>query len=405
MLARLTGLTVASVIALAAPAFAEERYLALGDSYASGTGTREYRLGEQCERSHHGYPSLVAARRPALDLVLAACGGATSSDVRTKQVGRRNAATRWVTITIGGNDIGFSSALRKCGEPRSADACRIRIRQAKHRITEQHHLASDLDAVYKTIRERAPAATIIVIGYPRLFTSEDCNAATFFSPAELIALNSTASLLRDKIRERVAAAGPGFVFVDAIAAFGDHAVCSKEPWLNGLSDPTGESFHPNRAGHLRGYAPLVLEAMKQPQASPAPPARPPLGPPPPRPAPSPSTVSDRFSNDARLPAASEAFLRSADGRYRFVMQRDGNLVLYGPSGRALWASDTRGRGSDHVRMQGDGNLVIYDGNDRPLWQSNTPGNPNAFLIVQNDGNVVVYSGARAIWATGTNGQV
>ena len=381
MFSRVCSVAGLLVVLLTAPAVAAERYVAMGDSYSSGTGTREYRLGEQCERSRFGYPTLVTAARPGLELVLAACGGATTSDVRNKQVPRLDAATRWVTITAGGNDVGFSSAIRKCAEPRSGGSCTNKIKRAERLITEREHLPSDLDSLYREIRLRAPAATVIVVGYPRLFTTEDCNAATFFSRGELNRLNRTADVLRDTIRERVAAAGRGFVFADAIPPFEGHAVCSRRAWLNGLSKPTGESYHPNRNGHAQGYAPLVLDAMAK----------------------APPPVSDRLSNDARLRAADDAFLLSADGRYKFVMQRDGNLVLYGPSG-ALWASNTVGRGSDHVRMQSDGNLVMYDAGERPLWQSNTPGNPNAYLVVQNDGNVVIYSGTRALWSTGTAGR-
>lgn len=110
-----------------------------------------------------------------------------------------------------------------------------------------------------------------------------------------------------------------------------------------------------------------------------------------------------MSGDARLVAANNEYLQSADGRYRFVMQADGNLVLYAPSG-AIWSSNTHGSGANHLRMQGDGNLVIYNHADRPVWQSGTPRHYNAFLVVQNDGNVVIYNDGRAIWATGTGGR-
>ncbi len=71
-------------------------------------------------------------------------------------------------------------------------------------------------------------------------------------------------------------------------------------------------------------------------------------------------------------------LKSGDGKYRAVMQPDGNFVLYG--GRATWASNTMGRG-DRVVMQDDGNLVIYDGN-HATWASNTmmPGNHNILIM-------------------------
>jgi len=49
----------------------------------------------------------------------------------------------------------------------------------------------------------------------------------------------------------------GFVFEDAIPPFTGHAICSSSEWLNGLSNPTSESYHPNTNGHKLGYEPLV----------------------------------------------------------------------------------------------------------------------------------------------------
>lgn len=122
------------------------------------------------------------------------------------------------------------------------------------------------------------------------------------------------------------------------------------------------------------------------------------------PAPPPTGPSDRLSNDGRLVAASSDFLRSADGRYRFVMQSDSNLVLYGPSGPAIWSTNTVGRGANHLRMQGDGNLVIYNGANAAIWATNTPRHYSSYLVVQNDGNVVIYDGSTPIWSTNTAGR-
>ena len=99
-------------------------------------------------------------------------------------------------------------------------------------------------------------------------------------------------------------------------------------------------------------------------------------------------------------------VRSSDGRYRFVMQNDGNLVLYGPSGRALWATSFRTgswRSQEYVIFQADGNLVTYGGG-RAIWSSGTPGS-GARFVVQNDGNLVIYNGSnRAVWSSGTAGR-
>lgn len=95
-------------------------------------------------------------------------------------------------------------------------------------------------------------------------------------------------------------------------------------------------------------------------------------------------------------------LTSANGRYRFIYQGDGNLVLY-DGGAAPWASGTNGRGTGVCIMQGDGNLVIYVRGGRPIWASGTNGHPGSHLIVQNDRNVVIYQpNGSPIWASNTN---
>lgn len=96
-------------------------------------------------------------------------------------------------------------------------------------------------------------------------------------------------------------------------------------------------------------------------------------------------------------------IRSADGRFEFIYQVDGNLVHYRlADGKALWASDTHGRPGARCVLQDDGNLVIYDAAERPLWAANTHGNPGARLAVQDDGNVVIYHvDGRPLWSTDT----
>ncbi|MFC1636120.1 lectin [Planctomycetota bacterium] len=97
---------------------------------------------------------------------------------------------------------------------------------------------------------------------------------------------------------------------------------------------------------------------------------------------------------------SEVF--SPNGKYRFVLQADGNLVLYRTTnGQAMWASNTNGQAVRNAIMQGDGNFVIY-GFPAPIWASNTVGHPGSFLVVQNDGNVVIYQPNSPKWSTGTN---
>ena len=92
---------------------------------------------------------------------------------------------------------------------------------------------------------------------------------------------------------------------------------------------------------------------------------------------------------------------SCDGRYELKMQKDGNLVWYGPHG-ALWASHTDGKPGYVADMQGDGNFVVYTAAHKPLWAAGTWGHDGAHLALQNDGNLVVYGpGGKALWASHT----
>ena len=98
-----------------------------------------------------------------------------------------------------------------------------------------------------------------MLGYPRLFKGVDCNAGTFFSTTEMSRMNGIADLLASVTRERATA--HSFTFKDAIPGFTGHAICSESEWLNGLSNPIEESFHPNRTGHRSGYEPLVRSVI------------------------------------------------------------------------------------------------------------------------------------------------
>jgi len=142
--------------------------------------------------------------------------------------------------------------ITDCAKPWWAANCGDRVDDAEDFINAT--LPGRLDTVYQQVRSRAPNARVVVVGYPRLFMGEDCNAGTWFSPGEQRDLNATADLLDSVTKAR--AASHGFAFVDPSAAFSGHAVCDDAEWVNGLSSPVGESYHPNRAGQV-GYADLV----------------------------------------------------------------------------------------------------------------------------------------------------
>jgi lysophospholipase L1-like esterase len=258
-IAGVTALTGGAVaLALGAPANAAgTSYVALGDSYSSGTGTRTYISdGTSCQRSVYAYPSLDAAAL-SLSLNFRACSGATVADVTNTQLSALTGTTAYVTISVGGNDAGFASVLTTCAQPSWLSNCYGAIDKANSFINTT--LPGRLTTLYSAIKAKAPAARVIVVGYPRIFNGEDCNLLTWFSPTEESRLNATADLLNSKTQ--AAAAAAGFQFANPTSRFIGHAVCDDVEWLNGLSSPVSESYHPNRAGHRDGYAVVTKPAF------------------------------------------------------------------------------------------------------------------------------------------------
>jgi lysophospholipase L1-like esterase len=252
------SLVLAAALLAAPPASAAPpTYVALGDSYSSGTGTGSYLDdGTECKRSTYAYPSLIAASR-GYALNFRACSGAAIQDVTNTQLGAVTAATNYVTISVGGNDAGFADVLTECATPWWAGDCHGAIDDAQAYINTT--LPGRLSTLYASIRAKAPDAEVVVVGYPRIFMGEDCNAGTWFSPEEQTRLNQTADLLNS--RTRAAADARGFTFADPTGRFIGHAVCDDPEWINGLSWPIDESYHPNRAGQASGYTPTVSSVL------------------------------------------------------------------------------------------------------------------------------------------------
>ena len=181
--------------------------------------------------------------------------------------------TSLVTLTIGGNDIGFADFLETCAFSINCDTpandAMIRQRAAD--------LSPKLSKIYATIRAKAPNARILVLGYPGLFPAtpkeQACGKLVLFTGEQNFLRRMTA-LLNSTIS--AAANSSGVTFVDVASSFVGHEVCgSKGEWINGASfttkvfDPiTGkfkkrlddESFHPNREGQ-QGYAAAAQKAI------------------------------------------------------------------------------------------------------------------------------------------------
>lgn len=251
-----------------------ERWLALGDSYSSGEGV----LGAvgPCQRSPAAYAPVAAEALADVELVAVACTGGRIRDLDS-QIAEGLAALDGarpdlVTLTIGGNDAGFSTVLFRCISS-GIGPCAIDQAGISAGIDR---LEEDLVRTYRRLRidVLSPEGVLVVIGYPNLFADPDdwpaaegrrCDG---FGRRDAEVLRSLAGELNAAVASAAAAAGAEFLAV--APSFEGHDRCGPdEPWLHGISAGLRErtfrvqsSFHPNSAGHA-AVADLLLERLRR----------------------------------------------------------------------------------------------------------------------------------------------
>lgn len=227
-------------------------YAALGDSYAAGVGAGTPQ--DSCGRAAGGYPVLVASAL-GTPLSYQACTGASIADVEHHQLGALGRRTRFVSITVGGNDLGFTDVMTEFALPSwvADDSVLDKALKIMHQ-----ELPGRYDVLFARVRAAAPRAQVVVTGYPRLFNGQDCSLLTFFSASEMARLNDAADQFAQVIEQSCAAAG--LPFVDVRDAFAQHEICDPSPWIHDVVWPIDASFHPNAAGQL-GYAARVGAAF------------------------------------------------------------------------------------------------------------------------------------------------
>ncbi|HEY4464898.1 MAG TPA: SGNH/GDSL hydrolase family protein [Streptosporangiaceae bacterium] len=246
----------ATVGASPAGAAGAVRYVALGDSYASGLGAGAYDPASgSCYRSANAYPEQWAAANSPASFTSAACSGATTSDVLSSQVPALGPATTLVSITIGGNDVGFSRVMETC-VLQSTASCLAAISAAEHQVATT--LPGKLDTTLRTIRAHAPSAKVVVLGYPEFYDLAHSSVCPGLSTADRSALDQGADQLDGALS--AAAGRNGDVFADVRGRFTGHEICDLTSWLHSVTIPIGSSYHPTADGQDLGYLPVFSAA-------------------------------------------------------------------------------------------------------------------------------------------------
>lgn len=280
------------------------RYVALGDSFSAGEGVPPFvpgtdvTLGDACHRSTRAYSQLLAARfygkpMPRDDFV--ACSGAVMNDVylpnhdnrgeppQIARLHRAHGPVGLVTMTMGGNNVGFADVIQACllrlrnqvGILRFLEPGVAALGSGACRDSQEAGLRRNLDAVdgtkhadsrgtlehtYEDVRRAAgSAARILVGGYPHEFDKNHRGDCSHIDAADLAWANGVSDRLDAVIKRNIDAAnahGARVEYVDVTGSanlFDAHGLCGPQPAFNdfaarALGHNKEYSFHPNALG-------------------------------------------------------------------------------------------------------------------------------------------------------------
>lgn len=256
---------------------AGKKYVALGSSMAAGPGIspRDKDAPLRAGRSAANYPHLVA-QRLGLDLVDVTYSGATTAHVLTDrqdsappQIEALDGSEELVTITIGGNDVGYIPLLVAAGLPRAARSLPLvggvllEMLDPTARDRALVQVGESLKKVGRTVRARAPRARVLFVDYLTVLPPAGDDASPL-SGADAALGRRVAATLERLTSE--AAAETGCELVRASDASREHHAWSAQPWTTkpsrfGVSWPGRPApAHPNAAG-MRAVAELVVESF------------------------------------------------------------------------------------------------------------------------------------------------
>jgi lysophospholipase L1-like esterase len=257
------------------------QYVALGDSYTSGAGIPA-NVGNGCDQSDHSYPylahdSLVGAGVAVPTFLDLSCSGATTADMYQAQVTSDgtnvpqldgvNQRAKVVSVGIGGNDIGFSDILKSClkvAPAIQADCKPDYVHDGTDELRDRvDNLAPTIATLIDDIHERAPLATVFVVGYPTILpTDTGCWPTVPISAGDVTYLSGVEQYLNTMLQTQAQANDATFVDT-ATSSVGHDACAGGSAWVNGVTlDNDGAMFHPNTAGAAH-TAELLAAAIDQ----------------------------------------------------------------------------------------------------------------------------------------------
>lgn len=248
-------------------------YVALGDSYSSGLGAGGHESGGDCHRNSRAWAHQLEPGHQFQTTVLA-CAGATMIEAVDQLkpmdafLARQPEAPQLITVTVGGNDAGFSDVLKTC----VTSSCTKLENSSLDHITAIRGL---LTAFYREIRSAHPYADIIAGGYPQVLEPSGlsqnllCRRITY---PERQMLSRLSNHLNMTIAEAADDAGIWTVGLMVRKAFLGHNACAEpdREWIHAGTLKIGgdvdhvlsaQTFHPRDRGQT-AYADAFDMAIK-----------------------------------------------------------------------------------------------------------------------------------------------
>lgn len=262
-------LAVLAIVALGSEACAAAlpmgaKYVSMGSSFAAGPGvtTSADAPPTRCGRSTDNYAHQLARKRD-LALTDVSCGGAVTANLLAPwgdtpaQLDAVDAATQLVTVTIGGNDLGYMAGLMTAScqyvaQAAAAGAAAPTRCPPARTPTEQdfRDVEGRMQQIAAEVHRRAPTARLVFIQYFTVLPPHGTCAATPLTDAQADAARQLARRLAELTARAATAGGADLLPLDKLSQ--NHDACAEAPWVNGFPRPDapvkGAFYHPNLAG-------------------------------------------------------------------------------------------------------------------------------------------------------------
>lgn len=286
-------------------------YLALGDSFASGEGAHAYKPttdtdNNKCHLSQVSYPYLIGASLNLDSYESVACSGAKIEDINiisgkyggqeTEKVAREDRNSnpilanfsvgkiaqhefvstyrpRVITLSAGGNDVGFRNKIIRCAMIAISDTCFKYYEDRLEAVLEVNAQFERMVSMYRQVKEASPGAKVYITGYPQIaHPGGNCAVNVSMERGDLEFGRDFINYLNYAIE--LAAKKAGVFYVDVSDAFVNYRLCEtsnkKNIAVNGITNgddffgffggPIGnESFHPT----AKGQELLANEVLRQ----------------------------------------------------------------------------------------------------------------------------------------------